>query len=259
MATVYRQWASPWGTDKYAGETMASSGCGPTACAILLDESPRIIAQWMTKHGYASDGSGTYQSGIFKCIQDRGHDSAKVTPYSLAGKMSSDYFDTFLRSVENGNCAILLMGGKRTGCADNYWCSGGHYISIVGYRRKNGVTELNVIDPYFANHDGWHKWSEFLGDIKHIFTTSIKWKEEEMFILENQKIVDVFDWKPVVRTVAKDKVPYFDALGKQIGTLNSGNKVRVMFKTEKNMGQICIDQGSDKRKIAYMDCAYLRK
>ena len=64
MATDYKQYDSRWASKSYAGGTMANSGCGPTADADVIDRSPVEVADWMTAHGYASNGSGTYWEGI---------------------------------------------------------------------------------------------------------------------------------------------------------------------------------------------------
>lgn len=171
MPTNYKQNDSIWAAYPYAGENMAVAGCGPTAVADLLDKSPIEIADWMTSHGYASNGSGTYHSGIYSCIRAYGYQSNKITTSSRAGLMNDASFETFKQSIQNGNCGILLMGGEKKGCKNDYWCKEGHYIGITGY--ENG--KYRVYDPAWSARDGLHDWYDFQGNIKHVYTTNIKW------------------------------------------------------------------------------------
>lgn len=177
MATNFKQNDPAWAWKRYAGETMAFAGCGPTSAADLLNISPPTIADWLSTHGeagiprYASNGSGTYAAGVAAVIRAYGHDARLITPHSQAGKMSSLYFDTFFDSIRNGKCGILLMGGLKTGCKDSYWSQAGHYIAIVGYQNGKYLT----FDPIYAARDGWHDINDFLGDIKHVITSDIRW------------------------------------------------------------------------------------
>lgn len=171
MPTNFKQTDPRWAYKPYAGENMAYAGCGPTAVADVLDKSPVEIADWMTAHGYASNGSGTYQSGITACIRAYGKSCEQITPSSQAGSIDNPYFTRFFNTIKQGNCGILLMGGTKTGCKDNYWSKAGHYIAIVGYQDGKYL----VYDPAYAARDGWHPFSDFSGDIKHCFITNIKW------------------------------------------------------------------------------------
>lgn len=172
MPTNYKQTDSRWSGVSYAGETMYSAGCGPTAVADVLDKLPTEIASWMSNHGYASNGSGTYQSGITACIKAYGHSCNQITNSSRAGVMNDYTFETFKSCIQNGCCGILLMGGQRTGCRNSYWSNAGHFIAVVGY--SNG--KYNVYDPAYAARDGYHDWADFQGNIKHVYTTDIKWE-----------------------------------------------------------------------------------
>lgn len=171
MPTNYKQTDSRWSAVGYAGETMYSAGCGPTAVADVLDKKPTEIASWMTAHGYASNGSGTYQEGITACIRAYGYSCNQLTGSSRAGVMNDSTFETFKSTIQSGYCGILLMGGQRTGCRNSYWSNAGHFIAVVGY--SNG--KYNVYDPAYAARDGYHDWSDFQGNIKHVYTTNIKW------------------------------------------------------------------------------------
>ena len=170
-----------WGDYPYCpGGILRTHGCGPTADSILLNKDPREIADWMTSHGYASSSSGTDHAGIYMCLRAYGYESSKITPHGIAGVMSSGYFDTFESTVQSGYCVVLLMGGPSTGCRTGYWTSGGHYICIIGYDKKKGYL---VSDPATATRDGYHKLYGsaedcFNGNVKHIFITNIRWKDD---------------------------------------------------------------------------------
>lgn len=173
MATNYKQTDNRWATYPYAGETMAAAGCGPTAVADVLDKSPVEIAKWMTNNGYASNGYGTYQNGITSCVKAYGYNCSQLTGSSYAGIMDAGVFERFKESIKNGNCGILLMGGLKTGCRNSYWSQSGHFISVVGFDNNKYL----VYDPAWDQRDGLHAWSDFAGNIKHVYVTNIKWKK----------------------------------------------------------------------------------
>lgn len=162
-----------WSSYPYAGETMGPAGCGPTAIADVLGlNTPVPVAKWLTEHGYASNGSGTYHSGIPAAIKAYGHEAEQISGSSLAGVMSCAQFNEFKKSIQAGNCGIILFGGVRTGCKNNYWCSAGHYCACVGY--KDG--KYLIYDPAYGARDGYHFWeADIAGNVKHLFTTNIKW------------------------------------------------------------------------------------
>lgn len=180
-----------WAAYPYAGETMGPAGCGPTSCAdILGQDTPVIAADWMTRHGYASNGSGTYHAGITAYLRNYGGLATnQITPVSMAGVMTSEIFDSFKAWIQSGNVGIVLFGGVATGCKDNYWSRGGHYCACVGY--KDG--KYLIYDPAWAARDGYHSWSDLAGDIKHLWTIGKNWKKESegyTLTLANLKIGD---------------------------------------------------------------------
>ena len=168
MPTNYKQYDAAWASNPYAGENMKAAGCGPTSCACVTDRNPWTVAQWMTANGYASNGSGTYHGGIPAYIRSVGYSSSMIAR-GINGSMSHTSFSTFQQSIQQGYCGILLMGGTGSGCRNNYWTSGGHYIAIVGY--KNGM--YNVFDPASTARDGFHAFSDFAGCIKNVYTTTV--------------------------------------------------------------------------------------
>lgn len=174
MPSFNKQGDPVWGGKSYAGETMAVAGCGPTAVANCIDRTPWEVAQWMQSAGYASNGYGTYHEGIPAAFKHYGYRSSKLTSHSIAGETSSSYFSAIKSCIQGGECAVLLMGGTKTGCVDNYWSKAGHYIAIVGYDET--YDKYKVSDGAYAARDGWHPWDDFAGRIKHIFSSSVAWK-----------------------------------------------------------------------------------
>ena len=100
-----------------------------------------------------------------------GHQCQQITSSSRAGVMEDSSFETFKTAIQNGQCGILLMGGLKTGCRNSYWSQAGHYIAVVGY--SGG--KYQVYDPAWDRRDGYHDWSDFQENIKHVYVTNIKW------------------------------------------------------------------------------------
>ena len=168
MSTNYMQTDPRWKDTVYCGEPCSVSGCGAMALASVLNVYPPEIMAWITAHGYASSGSGTYQSGINACIAAYGYDSIKLTNGSIAGQDGWAVLNAISNNGIDGQCGILLMGGQRTGCISNYWTYGGHYISIV----DSDYDTLKVYDSANPARSGWHALTDFQGDIKHAWITT---------------------------------------------------------------------------------------
>ena len=161
-----KQYDSQWAAKPYAGQTYAQAGCAPTSASDIKGNLPTDMGAWLTAHGYASNGYGTYWEGIPAVLQAYGIGSTQLNYTSLYGNTTSTVFDKFRQSVQGGYCGILLMG-------KSMWTTGGHFIAIVGYDSSNG--KYKVYDPASANRDGWHPWSDFSGCIKVCYTTTEKW------------------------------------------------------------------------------------
>lgn len=163
MSNKYMQYDIRWKDTQYCGEPCSVSGCGAMAIASIINVYPPDIMNWITNNGYASNKSGTYQSGINACLKAYGYSSLKLTSSSQAGKDVTEILKKIEKHVSNGGTAILLMGGKNSGCLTNYWSYSGHYISIV----NSDSNRLYVYDSAFDARSGWHSLSGFNGDLKH--------------------------------------------------------------------------------------------
>ena len=171
MSRDYKQYDYP--NYPYAAETIAVAGCGPTACADLLEVDPTKTADWLTDHGYAYPYQGTAYAGISACLTAFGADG-KMLAQNLDGQSSGKVFTNWKQTIQRGQMGILLMH-KVT---NNYWTNGGHYIAIVGYR--NG--EYLVYDPASTVRTGWHKWADFEYNISALYTSSLKWDDGKLIL-----------------------------------------------------------------------------
>lgn len=175
MAIDWKQYDFP--TYPYAAETIAAAGCGPTACADILEIDPRTAADWMTAHGYAYPYQGTAYAGINACLTAFGG-GGKMIAQGQDGQTDNSSFRTWRTAIQNGQMGVLLMHGKSSGCKDNYWTFGGHYIAIASY--SNGY--FMVYDPASATRTGWHPFSDFAGDIAALYTSTLKWNDNKIAI-----------------------------------------------------------------------------
>lgn len=160
----FKQWDRRWAYTPYAARTMLVSGCGPTAVADIVyakdaSMTPRKMADWMSRNGYASNGSGTYWSGIKAALQAHGfptiwHDTV------------SQMFDELAKGDRWG--ILLFKSGSKGGVT---WTSGGHFVCVRDYKYENGQHWLYIGDPGGRNHDGWYSYEQHMaGLIIHCWT-----------------------------------------------------------------------------------------
>lgn len=147
-STNFKQYDSRWGRNYYAGRNMIASGCGPTAIADLVYSinssiTPWSVAQWLAAHGYASNGNGTYWSGIKAALEAYGFN---VNWHNSMSQLFTD--------LANGQYGILLF--KRGTVGGVTWTLGGHFVAIRDYKVANGEHWLYIGDPGQRNHDGWY-------------------------------------------------------------------------------------------------------
>ena len=127
------QWDQRWGYDRYAGELMGLSGCGPTClsmvCLYLLDDpiyTPQYVAEFAKENGYSVDGNGSAWTLISKGGVELGLD---VTEIPLDE-------NRIVRNLEVGNPIICVVG-------PGDFTSTGHFIIMTGY--EDGFVSVN--DP----------------------------------------------------------------------------------------------------------------
>lgn len=152
----FNQFDPRWSRKAYAGRTMAASGCGPTAIANIVSSinpnvTPADVADWLTSHGYASNGNGTYWSGIKAALDAYG---CPATQHSSM----QPFFDEMAKGNRWG--VILFRAGTRGGIT---WTGGGHFVAVVrGYEYRNGKHYLYVSDSGSRGHDGWYTYEDHM-------------------------------------------------------------------------------------------------
>lgn len=142
---LFHQWDERWGNNSYgSGETIATSGCGPTSVAMIitglqgkmdgLDTNgddivdPGEAASYSLAHGYRVQGQGTAW-GFFA---DIGHKAGlNVREYS-----KSQYQQVY-DELKKGNPIIASMG-------PGHFTQGGHFIVLVGLTEDG---KIKVNDP----------------------------------------------------------------------------------------------------------------
>ena len=149
---TYKQADSRWGKKNYNGSsTMATAGCGPTACAMIAyavdgKTTPLDTMKYMQSHGYAVRNQGTKWAGIPACLKAFGVKDVQNVPNMTKcwELMAKGYVGIFLFSK-----------GKRGGIT---WTSSGHYIAVTDYKYQNGKHYVYTRDSGGRNHTGWYAY-----------------------------------------------------------------------------------------------------
>lgn len=115
------------------GSTIASSGCGPTAMAMVLSQltgeevTPPETAQWSLDHGYRIKNQGTSWA-YFDSISDA---------YGINCRQESVSSDNIVASLQNDETVIMAVG-------PGHFTSDGHYIVLTGMDEAGNIT---IADP----------------------------------------------------------------------------------------------------------------
>lgn len=130
---LYLQWDERWGYEKYSGELMGLSGCGPTALSmaasyLLNDETltPAYVARFSEKNGYASYKNGTSWTLMSEGACKLGLSSEEVPLWEAS-----------MAAAFSENKLIVCAMGKGD------FTSTGHFILLTGY--EDGM--FSVCDP----------------------------------------------------------------------------------------------------------------
>lgn len=133
----YKQGDSRWGSKMYSStgnkkQTMANSGCGPTAMAdvvaTLIDKTvdPYTLALQSVANGHRSATGGTAWS-FFPFIMEK---------YGFSKMVQTDSFAALQACLDNGGYVVCSMG-------PGYWTKGGHFICV--WKVEDGYVYAN--DP----------------------------------------------------------------------------------------------------------------
>ena len=131
----FKQGDSRWGKKMYSNhndkaQTMASSGCGPTAMADIVAEwwdkaaTPWTMAQLSMEWGTRTYDSGT-SSTFFRKVQAK---------YNAAKYVTTSSLDTARDCLTQGGYVVVCFGpGSSSKPGYKKWTKGGHYCTMWGY------------------------------------------------------------------------------------------------------------------------------
>lgn len=154
----YKQGDSRWGKKNYTScgnkkQTMANSGCGPTAMADIIatwygkENTPWTLAQLAMKWGDRTKSSGTATS-FFKHVQQH---------FGIKKMVSSTGLAAVKACLDNGGYVVCRMG-------PGYWTKGGHYICAWKY----DDTYIYCNDPASSTRKK-QKLTQFMKERKDFF------------------------------------------------------------------------------------------
>lgn len=189
----YKQASKPWGPRMYSNhndhhQTMANSGCGPTACAdavaTLKDPAvdPWTLAQLSMDNGYRTYNSGTAW-GFFKFIAEY---------YGFSKFVQSGSYSALTECLDAGGYVICSM-------KKGYWTNGGHFICAWKY--DGTYTYAN--DPASSSRKK-QKTAQFRSECKQYFCFYPDEKPEPAEeptsneVKRGEKIIDISKYQPNV-------------------------------------------------------------
>lgn len=147
---LFMQWDERWGYNKYAGELMGLSGCGPTCLSMvsiyLLNDAkytPKYVAEFSERNGYSVSGKGSSWSLISEGGKKLGLDVIEI-PLDK---------NKIIRNLEVGNPIICIMG-------PGDFTTTGHFIVMTEY--VDGKIKVNDPNSKSCSKKLWD-----LSNIKH--------------------------------------------------------------------------------------------
>lgn len=150
------QWDQRWGYENYSGGLFGCTGCGPTCLSMAAlyltgnpDYSPKYVAEYATKQGYAVSGSGTAWALISDGAADFGLTSEEL-PLSESAMSSA---------LEQGGLIICVLG-------PGDFTDSGHFIVLTGY--EDGAFTVNDPNSYLRSEQTW-TYDRLSGQIKNLW------------------------------------------------------------------------------------------
>ena len=127
----YLQWDSKWKNVKYSthtsSQTIGNSGCGPTSMAQIMatfvdkNITPVEMCALSVANGYRTYDNGTAW-GFFDFI-------AKKYATNFSNYIKTTSIETLKAGLKDGALAV----GSMNSADGNFWTTGGHFITIIGY------------------------------------------------------------------------------------------------------------------------------
>lgn len=169
----YLQTDPRWKNHNYSAKgenkTIGSSGCGPTAAAMVIatlqdkNVTPVTTAQWSMAHAYKALNQGTFYTYFIPQMSVYGIACKRLNTSNLYGKSSSSAHTEALNALKNGDWLIACMGKGN-------WTSSGHFILLYGY--ENGYVYIN--DPASTKATRVkNTWALFASQVKYMWTISV--------------------------------------------------------------------------------------
>ncbi len=138
------QWDERWGYEKYSGNFLAASGCGPTTLSMVVlyltgnaEASPLAVAEYSKEAGYSVDGSGSAWALI----------SEGCRHYGVRAKSMSVDEEKMKAQLDAGNLIVVNVG-------PGDFTDTGHFMVITGYDDKG----FSINDPNSIVRSG-QRWS----------------------------------------------------------------------------------------------------
>lgn len=141
----YNQTDSRWGNKMYGKSgTIGTSGCGPTALAIVVSSltdrrvDPLEMSKWAVKNGYRCEGNGSYHSLMNAGATTWG---ITVTPIGRDAKK-------LVEALKDGKLVVAIM-------SRGHFTSSGHFIVLRGVTSEGKIL---VADPASVKRSG-QEWA----------------------------------------------------------------------------------------------------
>lgn len=138
------QWDERWGYEKYSGNFLAASGCGPTTLSMVVlyltgnaEASPLAVAEYSKEAGYSVDGSGSAWALI----------SEGCRHYGVRAKSMSVDEEKMKAQLDAGNLIVVNVG-------PGDFTDTGHFMVITGYDDEG----FSINDPNSIVRSG-QRWS----------------------------------------------------------------------------------------------------
>ena len=155
---LFLQWNPMWGYEKYGGDFLAVTGCGPSCLAMVGyyytgddNMNPRQIARFAKENGYYSPGSGSSWKLISEGSEKLG---LKATEIPLVKKKMVD-------ALEAGKPIICSMG-------PGDFTTEGHYIVLRGV--LDGEFQVNDPNSVLNSEKLW-SYEQIEGQIRNLWVT----------------------------------------------------------------------------------------
>lgn len=204
----YMQNDPRWGQHNYSAKgeskTIASSGCGVTSAAIIIQTlrpdknvTPVITAKWSMTHGYKVKNQGTAYSYFKPQFEAYGISCKMLNTNNLYHNPKSSIHDKAKKLLKEGHFLIAVMG-------PGTWTRGGHYVVPWKVDDNNNVY---INDPASkAENRTKNKWATFKNEVKYYWVISYGKKEKTNTNGNLYKKMDVLSKK--IETINKDAEIY---------------------------------------------------